>query len=436
MARVFKFGGGCLKDASEIKRLIDILAAESEPSRLVLVISALGKTTNSLEEIIKLGFEGKDFSSALEALIKDHCSIAKEVCKESEHVIRKIADIDLEIKTNLKELLDQKGKKYDFVYDQIVSYGEILSSILVFHALDQEGYKVDFLDAKEVVFTNARNRNGGVLWEKTQQAILDFMEESEKDIVVTQGFIGTFEKEFTTTLGREGSDFSGAIFASSLDAPSLTIWKDVPGIMNGDPKICNPKYVFPFLSYFETSELTYYGAKVIHPKTIKPLANKKIPIHVRSFYDPHASGTIISEKGLHEEVPTLILKKNQALISFTTKNFEFIKSYHLELIFSEVQNLAVAINLTQSSAISFSVVADFDEKKTINLINSLDGDFHCKYNFDLSLLTIKNYTDSIISQIEGSHEVLLKQQTRNTCRVLIEDLREDEKINIDVLENQ
>ena len=435
MARVFKFGGGCIKDAGEIRRLIEIVNSEKDHSKLILVISAIGKTTNALEEIVKAGFEGKEYAGSLEKLISQHKDMAKEVCPGDEEILEKIMEVDLEIKNNLNELLNQSGKKFDFVYDQIVSFGEILSTSIILHALNQSGFDAEFLDARRVVFTNARNRNGGVLWEKTQRSILDFVEESEKDLIVTQGFIGSFEGDFITTLGREGSDFSGAIFASCLDSPSLTIWKDVPGIMNGDPKISNPNYVFPFLSYFETSELTYYGAKVIHPKTIKPLANKKIPIHVRSFYEPESNGTIISEKGLHEEVPTLILKRNQALISFTTKNFEFIKSYHLELIFSEVQNLAVAINLTQSSAISFSVVADFEEGKIIGLINSLEGDFHCKYNFDLSLLTIKNYTDSIIQQVEKSHEVLMKQQTRNTCRILIEDIA-DEKISFDVLENQ
>ncbi len=435
MAKVFKFGGGCLKGSEEIQRLIEIIKAEDLDTKLILVISAIGKTTSALEEIVKKAFEGEDHSKELAELFGLHFKIAEDTSPNDESLKTQLISLEEEMSKTLAELVQQTGRKYDFIYDQIVSFGEILSTTIIAHALKRADLDSTFLDARKVIYTNSRNRNGGILWEKTQKMIQETVEEIDHEIIVTQGFIGTFEGDFVTTLGREGSDFSGAIFASSLEAPSLTIWKDVPGIMNGDPKISNPNYVFPFLSYFETSELTYYGAKVIHPKTIKPLANKKIPIQVRSFLNPEAAGTIISEKGLHEEVPTLILKRNQALISFTTKNFEFIKSYHLELIFSEVQNLTVSVNLTQSSAISFSIVADFEEGKIINLINSLDGDFHCKYNFDLSLLTIKNYTPEIIAQVERSHEVLLKQQTRNTCRILIEDIA-DEKVSFDVLETQ
>lgn len=435
MAKVFKFGGGCLKGSEEIQRLIEIIKAEDLDTKLILVISAIGKTTSALEEIVKKAFDGEDHSKELAELFGLHFKIAEDTSPNDESLKTQLISLEEEMSKTLSELVQQTGRKYDFIYDQIVSFGEILSTTIIAHALKRADLDSTFLDARKVIYTNSRNRNGGILWEKTQKMIQETVEEIDHEIIVTQGFVGTFEGDFVTTLGREGSDFSGAIFASSLEAPSLTIWKDVPGIMNGDPKISNPNYVFPFLSYFETSELTYYGAKVIHPKTIKPLANKKIPIQVRSFQNPEAAGTIISEKGLHEEVPTLILKRNQALISFTTKNFEFIKSYHLELIFSEVQNLTVSVNLTQSSAISFSIVADFEEGKIINLINSLDGDFHCKYNFDLSLLTIKNYTPEIIAQVERSHEVLLKQQTRNTCRILIEDIA-DEKVSFDVLETQ
>ncbi len=435
MAKVFKFGGGCLKGSEEIRRLIEIIKAEDLDTKLILVISAIGKTTSALEEIVRKAFDGEDHSKELAELFGLHFKIAEDASPNNEILKTELLSLEEEMSKTLAELVQQTGRKYDFIYDQIVSFGEILSTTIITHALKSADLDSTFLDARKVIYTNSRNRSGGILWEKTQKMIQETIEEIDHEIIVTQGFIGTFEGDFVTTLGREGSDFSGAIFASSLEAPSLTIWKDVPGIMNGDPKISNPNYVFPFLSYFETSELTYYGAKVIHPKTIKPLANKKIPIQVRSFLNPEAAGTIISEKGLHEEVPTLILKRNQTLISFTTKNFEFIKSYHLELIFSEVQNLTVSVNLTQSSAISFSIVADFEEGKIINLINSLDGDFHCKYNFDLSLLTIKNYTPEIIAQVERSHEVLLKQQTRNTCRILIEDIA-DEKVSFDVLETQ
>ncbi len=435
MTRVFKFGGGSVKDADGIRHLIEIVKSESKEDRIINVVSALGKTTNALEEIVSIGFKAGDFGKKLEKILADHLEIAQELCGDSKEVQEDISEVDSKIKALMTDLMQQRLRKLDFIYDQIVSFGEILSTRIIYHAMQKEGIDVEFIDAREVVFTNARNRNGGVLWDRTQKAIQGRLEDSDAKIFITQGFIGTFEGDYTTTLGREGSDFSGAIFASSVNAPSLTIWKDVPGIMNSDPKISNPNYVFSNLSYFETSELTYYGATVIHPKTIKPLANKNIPIFVRSFFEKDSPGTEISTRSHHKEVPTLILKKNQALISFTTKNFEFIKSYHLELIFSEVQNLAVSVNLTQSSAISFSVVADFHEERIINLINSLDGDFHCKYNFGLSLLTIKNYTPEILMNVEKTYSVLLEQKTRNTSRILIEN-PEDRKITFEIPNGQ
>jgi aspartate kinase len=430
MTKVFKFGGGSIKDAEGIRRLIDIVKTEENNSKLVIVVSAIGKTTNALEEIVLKGFQEGDYAALLENLLQGHIKIAESICEKADPIRERLVEIGLKLKGIFEELINQTGKKYDFVYDQVVSFGEILSTTIIHQALLDEGMDTGFLDARKVVLTNSRNRNGGLLWEKTESRILESVNEMDNRIIITQGFIGSYEGEFTTTLGREGSDFSGAIFASSLNSPSLTIWKDVPGIMNSDPKISKPNYVFSYLSYFETSELTYYGATVIHPKTIKPLAIKQIPIYVRSFFDVKAKGTVISEKSNHEVIPTLILKKNQVLISFTTRNFEFIKSYHLHLIFSEIQNLAVFVNLTQSSAISFSIVADSEEEKIKKLIHSLEGDFHCKYNYDLSLLTVKNYTDEILEDIEKTYGVLLKQQTRNTIRFLIE-IGAEEKITFD-----
>ncbi len=411
--KVFKFGGASLQSAPVIQHVATIIKDfAGEP--LLLVFSAMGKTTNALEQVVAASQTGKAYQSALAEIKRYHITIIQQL---------KIADIQFidTIEKQFEELekMLHTNDEYDQVYDQVVCYGEILSSLIVNKYLQENGFNCEWIDARNYIHTNETYREGKVDWTKTSTSINTLKEKLKSKIIITQGFIGGTQKQTTTTLGREGSDYSAAIFATCLKAKSVTIWKDVPGVMSADPKRLSSAIVFDELPYQEAAEMTYYGASVIHPKTIKPLANAGIPLFVKNFDDSTLPGTIIHECKL-VKLPTLIVfKDNQCLISCKVTDYSFINEQQMGTIFTALSQTNTRINVMQNSAISFSFCVDFQDTKILKLISMLSKDFEVYYNTGLTLVTIKNYDASTFNEYRTKPGVILEQSSRSTLQVLI-----------------
>lgn len=413
--KVFKFGGASLKNAPVIQHVATIIK-EFAGEPLLLVFSAMGKTTNALEQVVAASQTGKAYQPALAEIKRYHITIIQQL---------KIADsqfIDT-IEKQFEELekMLHTNDEYDQVYDQVVCYGEILSSLIVNKYLQENGFNCEWIDARNYIHTNETYREGKVDWKKTSTSINTLKEKLKNKILITQGFIGGTQKQTTTTLGREGSDYSAAIFATCLKAKSVTIWKDVPGVMSADPKRLSSAIVFDELPYQEAAEMTYYGASVIHPKTIKPLANAGIPLFVKNFDDSTLPGTIIHDCKL-AKLPTLIVfKDNQCLISCKVTDYSFINEQQMGTIFTALSQTNTRINVMQNSAISFSFCVDFQDAKILKLISMLSKDFEVYYNTGLTLVTVKNYDASTFNEYRTKPGVILEQSSRSTLQVLIKN---------------
>ncbi len=416
--KVFKFGGASIKDANSIRNMTDIVA-EYPDDALVIVVSAIGKTTNKLEQIFFKKLKDEDFSSDLDELTEYHSIIIQDLFKEP-------IDIDLkpvnELFTDLKSILasNVKNRNGAQLYDTIVSFGELLSSTIIGLYMQGNGMKINWVDARSLIKTDPTYREGKIDWEITESLIKETLTEklSESNFI-TQGFIGSTKDGHTTTLGREGSDFTAAIFGASLDAESVTIWKDVPGILNADPKRFEKTQLYSNLSYQEAAEMTYYGASVIHPKTIKPLANKNISLLVRSFKSPSMKGTEISKGDIHDLPPTYVVKDKQCLVSFGVKDLTFINEKNLSIIFHILDKLNIKINMMQNSAVSLTVCIDYREDKVNKLLQTLENDFKILYNQDLQLITIKNYTQEAVNRVSANRDILVEQRTRHTYQIVV-----------------
>ncbi|MDX1629371.1 MAG: aspartate kinase, partial [Fulvivirga sp.] len=385
--KVFKFGGASIKDAEAIKNMCAIIGNYTS-EKLIVVVSAMGKTTNALEGVLHLRWNQKDYLSALEEVKAYHRVIMNDLFL-TEHTVFGIADKLFE-KLEQTILLDLP---FDELYDQTVSFGELLSSTIIGEYLKTCQQNVFWLDAREYIKTDGHFREGHVDWKLTGELMRhDIYEILANKLIITQGFIGGTDDHKTTTLGREGSDYTAAIFASSLNASEVCVWKDVPGILNADPKLVPDAILFKELPYQEAAEMTYYGASVIHPKTIKPLANKKIPLWVKSFDHPDQPGTLIHDCKVERLPPCTIIKNDQALISFKVIDFTFVNESNLSLIFHELSEIDLKINIMQNSAISFSIVVDYQPIKIETVIDKLKDHFEIRYNTGLQLITIKNYT--------------------------------------------
>ena len=415
--KVFKFGGASVKNSSAIRNMCEIIRSYQN-EKLVVIVSAMGKSTNTLEGLINLSMKGLDYQFELSEFIKYHNDIFKDLLNDAHK--KWIHNIDNYF-DELRSLLEDKrnGSNYSQYYDKVVSYGELLSTTIISSYLNITGCSNKFLDARKLIKTDSTFQDGKVDWEETKSIIKSTIELDKDRLFITQGFIGSNSKGETTTLGREGSDYTAAIFASCLDAESVTIWKDVPGILNADPKIIKDAVLFSELPYNEASEMTYYGAKVIHPKTIKPLANKSIPLHVRCFDTPDKEGTIIHNCELEQILPVIIYKENQCLLSFKSKDLAFVNEKGLSIIFEALHNLDIVINIMQNSAISFSVCIDFNEQKINKLIEVLHDQFSILYNTCLQLVTIKNYNKETLDKYKPEGQFLLEQVSRSNFRVLI-----------------
>ena len=421
--KVFKFGGASVKDSAAVQNVSKLLARFSG-EKLTVVVSAMGKSTNKLEEIVHaLVKRDKNlFDTNLEELTQFHIDILGELFVEKLFKVYQQIDETLEIIA--KKYNEPIPENKAFLYDQIVSLGEVLSSYILAAYLQEEGHKAKWMDARKLIRTNSTFQEGKVDWDKTEELIKrDFSSLFEtNDILITQGFIGHTAEGFTTTLGREGSDYTAGIFAYCTTAESVTIWKDVPGMLNADPKYFNNTVKLDSISFKEAIELSYYGASVIHPKTIQPLQKKNIPLYVKSFLNPDAEGTIIQQSTEKDNlVPSFIIKKDQVLFSFTTKDFSFIIEENLSDIFDKLTKANVTMNLMQNSALDFSILVDSKKVNIEEFTSIFSNDYHVKYNSSLELATIRHYNEATIAQLIENKEVLLEQKTRHTVRLVLKE---------------
>jgi aspartate kinase len=415
---VFKFGGASVKDAAGIINLGKVVNNYTS-DQLLIVVSAMGKTTNALEKLTRAYVnKTEDVHGIYEEIKQYHYHILAEIFEANDAIFDEVANTFVEIDWMLE---DEPQDEYDFIYDQIVSVGELVSTRIVNAYLNKIDLKSQWLDVRGYIHTDNTYREGVVQWAKTKESIeKDIPALLEKSIIVTQGFLGGTSENFTTTLGREGSDYTASILASCLGAESVTTWKDVPGILNADPKLFKDNIKFDELPYSEAIEMTYYGASVIHPKTIKPLQNAKIPLLVKPFNDPTAPGTVIKENGhQHYAKPIIILKQNQVLLSLSAKDYAFISETHLSEIFSLFAKSHVKINMMQTSALSFTVCFDEDEERFKKLLQAVGENFKAKYNNNLTLITTRHYTPESLKKLTEGKVTLLEQISRNTAQMVV-----------------
>ncbi|GAB3539693.1 aspartate kinase [Spirosoma fluminis] len=411
--KVYKFGGASVKDVAGVRNLAKIVQQQGQ--QVIVVISAMGKTTNALEVLARAYADQQTdlLESQLQTIRAYHEQMLTELSGDFSAVYQTFAQ--------LADFLRQPSAgAYDESYDQIVSVGELLSTQIVAAYLQHLGLSVQWVDARQVIQTDATFREGRVDWTVTEQRSRDKIDPDR--ITITQGFIGQTIDGRTTTLGREGSDYTAAIFAYCLDAKSVTIWKDVPGVLNADPKWFDETVLLDRITYQDAIELAYYGATVIHPKTIKPLQNKGIPLYVRSFIDPEKPGTVIGDFQQHLSIPSFIFKINQVLISLHPNDFSFIAEDNLSRIFGRFAQLGVKINLMQNTAISFSVVVDDNPDRIPALLEELKQDFRVTYNDGLELITIRYYDQGTIDRVLVKKKLLLEQKSRYTVQLVVRDL--------------
>jgi aspartate kinase len=416
--KIFKFGGASVKDAAGIKNVFSVLEKVGHEDTL-LVISAMGKTTNALELVIKNYFEkSNELHSSLQEVRKYHNQILLDLFDDEEHdvfyaVNSHFADLEYFIRSN-------KSPNYNFVYDQVVSFGEIVSTTIVSHYFNHAGLKNNWIDVRNFIKTDNNYRDADVDWTKTQQFISKGVK--KKALNITQGFLGSDENNFTTTLGREGSDYTAAIFAYCLNAESVTIWKDVPGVLNADPRYFENAVLLNQISYREAIELAFYGASVIHPKTLQPLQKKEIPLFVKSFLNPLLPGTSVSKgEDLEPVTPCFIVKKDQLLLSLSSIDFSFIMEENISEIFALLHQFKIKTSLIQNSAISFSVCLEDKFGNFHEVKNILSKKFKISYNENVSLFTIRHFDEKAAKMVEKDKNVLVKQISRETMQIVTKE---------------
>jgi aspartate kinase len=413
MIEILKFGGASIKNTDSIKSVVKILKTYDNEN-IVIVFSAIANVTNLLEELVELYTEkSSKVSSKVNEIKKLHFDILKDLFNKNHQVYNTVNNLFIEIDWALEE---EPNLEFSYDYDQIVSVGELLSSNIMSAYLKECGFSNIFLDIRDVLKTDNSHQNANIDWQLTEKCANDNISSFPS---VTQGFIGCTSENFTTTLGREGSDFSAAILASVLNANKVVIWKDVDGVLNADPRYFNETQVIPRLSFTEAVELAFYGAKVIHPKTIQPLQNKMIPLHVRSFINTNKVGTVIDNSENINNLASFIVKKNQILLSISDKNLSFIVEEHLGYIFSLFSKNNIVVNLMQNSAVSLSLCVDNNRYNLSRSIDELSKKFDVLYNNDVMLYTIRNYNEQVISSFVKDKNILLEQKSRNTIQFIV-----------------
>jgi len=412
---IFKFGGASLKDAQGLERVGNIIK-QYQSEHLVVVVSAMGKTTNALEWVYRYYIENNIRKyETLQEVKNFHFNILNSLFKQTDNVF-------LEVQTWFnkleKKINTTPSSNIDFEYDQIVSYGELISSKIVEHYLRRLGINITWWDIRKLLITDINYKEASILFDKSTPKINQCFQ--TKGIHLCQGFIGGTEKGDSTTLGREGSDYTAAALAYMLNADAVTIWKDVPGVLNADPRIMPEAVKLDKITYKEAIELAYYGAQVIHPKTIKPLQNKNIPLWVKPFLAPQEPGTVIQNLSEKIELPPIfIYKYYQVLISIMPKDFSFIAEDNISLIFSQLAKHKIKVNLMQQSAVSFSICVDYDERKINAFLQAMNNQFDVLYNTDLTLITIRHYTDEAIKKVIGNNKIIFKELSRKIARLVV-----------------
>ena len=417
--KVFKFGGASVKNAEGVKNILSVLKTTEEKD-LVVIVSAMGKITNQLELIVSNYFSNSnEVKSSIAQVYDYHFQIISDLFSNTSHPIFNVL---LKYKNELQFLLgNNKSTDHSFVYDQVVSFGELISTTIISHYLSDKGLENKFLDVRSCIKTNTDYRDAIVDWEETQKNIIESV--PKKGICITQGFIASENSHnFTTTLGREGSDYTAAIFAYCLNAQSVTIWKDVPGILNADPRHFKKTQLLHHISYREAIEMAFYGATVIHPKTLQPLQRKEIPLYVKSFFNPKDDGTCVGKGiALDPLVSCFILKKNQVLISLSSLDFSFMMENNIGDVFKQLYQYKMKVNLIQNSAISFSVCVDNKFNKLELLLGKLRETFRVTWNEDVTLYTIRHSKTSEIKELLRGKEMLLKQGNRETIQIVVKE---------------
>lgn len=415
--RVFKFGGASIKDANSVKNVVNVLQHEGTENTLVIV-SAMGKMTNAFEKVAQAYFNKSSLLSDSLNFVKEfHYQIIEELFNSKKDIISK--EVELLFK-NLLIFMDKNSlSNYNYVYDQIVPYGELLSTKIVSAYLNKKGIKNNLLDVRKLIKTDNSYRDAKVNWAETEKTILD--KTNTSNLNITQGFLGGYQNH-TTTLGREGSDYTAGIFAYCLNAKSVTIWKDVDGVLNADPRVFTKTQLLEEISYTEAIEMAFYGASVIHPKTIQPLEQKNIPLYVRSFTNISNSGTCVGKgNGIYPKVPCFIVKKNQTLISVSAKDFSFMVESNISAVFKKLHEHKLKVNLIQNSAISFSVCVNDKFGNFTNFCNDLQSDFNIKTYHNVTLFTIRHFSDEAIQTIQKKGKAVIKQINTETAQLVVQE---------------
>ena len=413
MNRVLKFGGASIRDSSKIENVFSILSSYKN-EKIVIIFSAIANVTNLLEELVDLHLMNDlRKQHKLVEIHQIHLNIVKDLFEKNHSIYNKLNNLIDE----LRVIIDKKPESgYSFIYDQIVSYGELMSTKILNDYLNLRKFNCILLDARDLVKTDSKYQNAKIDWSSTKKNIKKIKLDSP---IITQGFIGSNTSNQTTTLGREGSDFTAAIFANILNADEVIIWKDVNGVLNADPRYFNDTILLSNLSYSEAIELAFYGAKVIHPRTIQPLQEKHIPLSVRSFININEPGTLIAEIKNNNPITSYIVKENQVLISISDINLSFIVEEHLSWIFSVLSKYDISVNLMQNSAVSFSVCVDNKKNIVLDLVTELSTKFKVYYNNKVKLFTIRHYSEDSINKVIDGKSVLLEQKSRNTVQYVI-----------------
>ena len=410
--KIFKFGGASVKDADSVKNVLRVLSIQGF-ERCLIVVSAMGKTTNALERVVEFYFNKSDYQQEIAKIKEEHIQIAKGLFDENHHVFSEIKLFFDDIESFLRR---NKSPNYNFVYDQVVTCGEMISSKILSVYLSDNEMGNQWLDARDFIKTDTNYREGLVNWEETEKNISQL---DKAKTYVTQGFIGSDENNFTVSLGREGSDYSAAIFAYCLNAKDMTIWKDVPGVMTGDPRKFENVELLSNISYEEAIEMAYYGASVIHPKTLQPLKQKSIPFFVKSFINPEKAGTKIGISTENQLLESYILKENQVLMRISTRDFSFIAEDHISFIFRELAKRNIKVSLMQNSAISLALCLEDKFNNVDELEVELEQDFNTEIVKNVSLFTIRNARLENLDKLYEGKNVLLEQITKTTVQMII-----------------
>lgn len=418
--KVFKFGGASVKDADGVRNLASIVSTYND--QLVIVVSAMGKMTNALEELVRFYFQKDERKwEQLNVIKRFHQQIVSELFDPSDEIFAELDTLFFKIEDRLHR---KPSIDYDFEYDQLVCFGELLSTLIVSAYLNKTGYENKWIDIRFSLKTTSEWRRANIDWDLSEQLIGETFNFQSERCYLTQGFIGATPADLTTTLGREGSDFTAAILAAVLHAEAVVVWKDVPGIMNADPKLFpNPEKI-DFMTYREAVELTFFGAQIIHPKTIKPLFNNNIPLYVRSFLQPDALGTIIgpeAEGNTSTQLPIYIVKPRQVLMTLSQPDFSFMDEKSVSWLFETFGELGLRVNLFQHSALNLTIAIDSPDHGIVDVIETLAEEFEVRYNDNLELLTIRNYTPESVSKTLVGKRVYVEQRSRKIARFLVKN---------------